>query len=205
MTASGKEENGGQAEAVTTCGHPTLGESGENLEAYYVQNRARLLAFIKSKIDDESLAEDILQDCLLKALRAAPELEDAEKFVSWLYRVLRNAIVDTYRRQAASQRNLDRHALRAPRAELPPDDEGVLCACFVDLLPTLKPEYAEILEAMELGNAGTHEMASRLGITANNLKVRRHRARQQLRERLLRVCRTCAEHGCLDCSCSRSG
>jgi len=44
-------------------------------------------------------------------------------------------------------------------------------------------------------------VAKELGITPNNLKVRRHRARQQLRERLEEVCRTCAKHGCLDCSC----
>jgi len=33
--------------------------------------------------------------------------------------------------------------------------------------------------------------------------VRLHRARAALREKLVRSCRTCAEHGCLDCSCGR--
>lgn len=45
-------------------------------------------------------------------------------------------------------------------------------------------------------------MAEHLGITRNNLKVRRYRARQQLRERLEETCQACAEQGCLDCTCS---
>ncbi len=80
----------------------------------------------------------------------------------------------------------------------------MICECFEDLLPTLKAEYAELIEAMDLGGATTEEMTARLDITPNNLKVRHHRARQQLRERLEETCRTCAEHGgCVDCTCKR--
>ncbi len=178
-------------------------DASQSLERYYVQNRGRLLAFIRGKVDDETLAEDILQDSLLKALRSGPELEDSEKLVSWLYRIIRNAITDYYRRKGAAQRKAETLALLADEEEISPGDEAALCGCFEDLLPTLKPEYSELLEAMELGDATVEEMTARLGITANNLKVRRHRARKQLRERLERTCRTCAAHGCLDCTCAR--
>ena len=47
-----------------------------------------------------------------------------------------------------------------------------------------------------------YRVAERLDITRNNLKVRHHRARQQLRERLEETCRTCATHGCIDCTCA---
>ena len=86
---------------------------------------------------------------------------------------------------------------------VPPEDEAAICGCLEDLLPTLKPEYAEVLRALDLGEASTEELTAELGITANNLKVRRFRARKQLKERLERTCRTCATHGCLDCTCSR--
>ena len=45
------------------------------------------------------------------------------------------------------------------------------------------------------------DLADRLGITKNNLKVRRHRAHRQLRERVEQTCRSCAAHGCVDCTC----
>ncbi len=69
--------------------------------------------------------------------------------------------------------------------------------------PALKPEYAELIEKMELADGDPAQVAKQLGINRNNLKVRRHRARQALRERLEETCRVCAKHGCLDCTCQR--
>ncbi len=175
----------------------------DQIESYLVKNRHSILGFIRSKVGDDALAEDILQDSLLKALRAAPGLEDEDKLVSWFYQIIRNAITDAYRRHAAAARRLEQYAIEQPDADLPPEEVAALCACFEDLLPTLKPEYAELIEAMDLGGVGTEEMTERLGVTPNNLKVRHHRARQQLRERLEATCRTCAEHGCVDCTCTR--
>ena len=39
------------------------------------------------------------------------------------------------------------------------------------------------------------------GLTANNAGVRVFRAREALRRQVARACGTCAEHGCLDCTC----
>jgi DNA-directed RNA polymerase specialized sigma24 family protein len=83
-------------------------------------------------------------------------------------------------------------------------DERNLCACFEALIPTLKSDYGELISGMELRGDSTAATAQRLGITLNNLKVRRHRARQALRGRLIDTCRMCAEHGCLDCTCQRT-
>ena len=76
-----------------------------------------------------------------------------------------------------------------------------MCACVLDLVPTLKPEYAAVIEA-DLAERDPESVADALGVTRNNLKVRRHRARQQLRARLEETCRLCAAHSCLDCTCS---
>ena len=88
-----------------------------------------------------------------------------------------------------------------PEFAAEPEDDAELCACFERLVPTLKPEYADLIQAVELGHEAPEQMAGRLGITSNNLKVRRHRARQALRRKLEETCRACAEHGCLDCTC----
>ena len=175
--------------------------SGDPLEALLVQNRERLLGFVRSKVGDDTLAEDILQDSLLKALRAAPELRDQDRLLAWFYRIVRNGITDAYRRSDASRRGLERFSASDLASSGSQEDESELCSCFRDILPTLKPEYAELIEAMDLSDTGPREMSKRLGITTNNLKVRRHRARLQLRQRLETTCGVCAEHGCIDCSC----
>ena len=71
---------------------------------------------------------------------------------------------------------------------------------MLEVVPTLKPEYAAVVEA-DLAGRPTEALAEALGITPNNLKVRRHRAHRALRERLEQTCRVCATHGCLDCTC----
>ena len=126
--------------------------------------------------------------------------------MAWFYRVLRNTAIDTYRRRAARGRALEAAAAEA-EAEAGFDDElrGEVCACFEGLMPTLPPDYAAILRSVDLDGRAVVEVAQELGITPNNAGVRLHRARQALRRRLEQVCSTCAEHGCLDCTCSSAG
>ncbi len=176
------------------------------LTSKLLNQREQLLAYVRRRISDSALAEDVLQDSLLRALRAAPELRDEEKLVPWFYRILNNAITDVYRRRQVEAKHIEKSpALAEHVAEPEPDDEAALCACFRELLPTLKPEYAELIERMELSDGDPAEVADQLGITRNNLKVRRHRARQALRQRLEETCRVCARHGCLDCDCQKHG
>jgi RNA polymerase sigma-70 factor (ECF subfamily) len=165
-----------------------------------LHHNSRLLAYVQSKLNDPKLAEDVLQESLLKALRAAPELRDEEKLLPWFYSILNNAIIDIYRRQQVEERSLQQVA-QEQLLVTEPETEQVLCACFRELIPTLKPEYAELIEQLELSDGDPGKVAAQLGITPNNLKVRRHRARQALRQRLEESCRVCAKHGCLDCTC----
>src|SRR5690606_13706155 len=129
-------------------------------------------------------------------------LRDEESAVAWFYRLLRNAVVDHYRRRGAEARALEKEGIaQLVREELSDEEvKGTLCACMNDLLPTLKAEYAQILRAVDLEEQSVSDVARALGITANNASVRLHRARLALRRALERSCRTCASHGCLDCS-----
>lgn len=163
--------------------------------------RTQYLAFVRRRISDPDLAEDILQEALLRALRAAPDIEDEERLAAWFYRVLRNAIVDAYRRRDVQARRTERLDEDYDLPDPSEPDERTLCECFRELLPALRPEYAAVLEAVDLDEVSISVAAERLGITANNLNVRRHRARQALRRSLEDTCRVCADHGCLDCTC----
>jgi RNA polymerase sigma-70 factor (ECF subfamily) len=69
------------------------------------------------------------------------------------------------------------------------------------VIPTLKPEYADIVGEIELRERSIADVAREKGLTANNATVRLHRARAALRRRLVEVCGTCSTHGCLDCTC----
>lgn len=168
--------------------------------------RAKFVEFVRRRVPSPELAEDIVQDGLLKALRGAGELRESERLVPWFYRLLQNAIADSYRRSNTANKYVAPVDVDVAGAEvaMSEEDDAELCGCFRGLLPALKDEYSEIIVTVELGGEEPSAAAERLGITVNNLKVRRHRARQALRERLVEACGTCSDHGCLDCSCSPS-
>jgi RNA polymerase sigma factor (sigma-70 family) len=167
--------------------------------AALLDGRERFLAFIRSKVSDPELAEDILQDSLLKALRSGPALRDQDRLLPWFYAILRNAIIDAYRRQGREPARVEL-AFAEEVAERT-EDEGTVCECFRAVLPALKPEYAQLIEEFDLKGSSAARMIEITGATPNGLKVRHHRARQALRRRLEETCRVCAEHHCLDCTC----
>lgn len=170
--------------------------------AAWVENHRRFLQFLERRVGDRAAAEEILQAAFVRGLERAGEIRDEERAVAWFYRLLRNAVVDHYRSRGSERRGLERLAGElADAVEPPPELAAELCACFVPLLDVLKPEYAEILRRVDLGGARPAEFARETGISANYAMVRLHRARQALRSALESSCRTCADHGCLDCSC----
>lgn len=166
-----------------------------------VRNHREFLGFLESRVHDRAVAEDILQSAFVKAIERGGAIRDGESAVAWFYRLLRNALVDHWRRAGRESKVLDRTVESADAASEDPELHATVCACFADLLPTLKPEYAEVLRRVDLDGKPVGEVAAALGITANNASVRLHRARQALRKSLEASCGTCATHGCLDCEC----
>jgi RNA polymerase sigma-70 factor (ECF subfamily) len=175
----------------------------ENVEEVLLRHRGKLLGFIQKRVADPDAAEDVLQDGLLKALRSSGELRDDERLLPWFYQILQNAIIDTYRKRSVEMRYLETFA-RETGLDTASEDHTELCACLRELLPSLKPEYAQLIDRLELQPGDPGKVAQQLNIQPNNLKVRRHRARQALKQRLEETCRTCAVHGCLDCTCELS-
>lgn len=166
------------------------------------ESRQRFVEYVRRRVDDPELAEDIVHDSLLKALKSAPELRDDERLIPWFFRILRNAVVDEYRKRDVARRHVQQTDELPDLPDLSDEDERTICACFKAVLPALKPEYAELIQALDLSEETPEAVAGRLGITTNNLKVRRHRARQALRQQLENACGTCAQGNCIgDCTC----
>ena len=63
---------------------------------------------------DEQTAEDVLQDALLRALRAYPRLRHAEHLRAWLYRVTTTTALDLHR--ARRREVAHRRAAGRPRS-----------------------------------------------------------------------------------------
>ncbi|MBZ5711773.1 sigma-70 family RNA polymerase sigma factor [Nannocystis pusilla] len=167
-----------------------------------VANHREFLAFLQARVGSRAAAEDILQDAFVRGLDKIGDLRDDEAAIAWFYRLLRNAVIDRHRRDAASGRRLDALAAELEEAVEPaPELRGAVCQCVARLADTLKPEYAEALRRIELDGLAVKDYAAEAGITPGNAAVRVFRAREALKKQVVRSCGTCAEHGCLDCTC----
>lgn len=138
----------------------------------------------------------------MKGLARAGEIRDEDRAVAWFYRLLRNTVVDHWRERAAESRAAEALARELKDEAPPPELEAEICRCFEALMPALKADQARMLRRVDLEGGRPVDVAAEEGITPNAPMVRLHRARRALREQLERSCRTCASHGCLDCTCS---
>jgi RNA polymerase sigma-70 factor (ECF subfamily) len=170
-----------------------------------VENHRRFLSFLERRVPSREIAEDILQDAFVRGITKAPDIRDNEAIQAWFYRVLRNAIVDHYRRSGAEQRAYAQVLAETEVSVTPTDSElfETVCACVRDLVGTLKPEYASAIERVDLEGTPVKSFAEQQGITPNNAAVRLHRAHQALRKQVTEACGTCADHGCYRCECKR--
>jgi len=165
-----------------------------------VANHREFLRYVERRVGNRATAEEILQDAFVRGLDRGDEIR--ESVVGWFYRVLRNAVIDHQRRSAAANRRLEEFAAELEASANGNDELAqVACACVIRLADTLKPEYADALRRIEVENVAVKDYAEASGISASNAGVRIFRAREALRKQVARSCGTCADHGCLDCTC----
>ncbi len=156
-------------------------------------------AFLASRVGNEAEAEDLLQNGLVKAMERGGEIKDGEKAVAWFYQVLRNVLIDHVRSRHAAAKRDDAWASSTMTLADDPEAERHICACFERMLQAMKPAQAELVRRVELKGEPVAKVAIALGMTANNASVTLHRARAELRAKLMDFCGDCA---CLDhCEC----
>jgi RNA polymerase sigma-70 factor (ECF subfamily) len=177
-------------------------DAGE-LERVLVAQQARFLDVLRRRTGSAADAEEILHGAYVRALEKGLPDADDEGVIAWFHRVLRNAVVDHARRRAAESRAMEREGAERAGDHEEPELRAAVCACVHDVLPALKPEYADLVRQVDLEERRVTDVAERAGITANNASVRLHRARRALKTHLLRACGACAAHGCLECTCAR--
>ena len=154
----------------------------------------RLYGLALRLLGEPAAAEDVVQEAFLKLMTGARNFEGRSRLATWLYRVVYNASIDRLREQ---QREVpvpeEGDETPAPMPSLLVDfrlsPETALrdaelrrgLESAVDALPaTLKAAF--LLRDVE--GLSTADAAEALGVSEANLKVRLHRARLQLRERL---------------------
>ena len=167
------------------------------LERLTVERQA-FVNFTGSLTGDNELSGDIVQQVQLKILERKLHPRNPAALRPWIYRLLRNAVIDHYRRKGTELR-----ATEAFWRERQPKAEGEPCVCAQRRLDQMKPEYSDALREMEMRGLSVKKYAEQRNISTSNASVRLHRARKALRRRVEQTCGACAGAGCFACSCQR--
>ncbi len=172
-----------------------------------VESRKDLLSFLGRRLGNREEADEVLQRFSLRALERASELRDTRTVRGWLGRILASTIVDHQRSAMRRRRRevvVEFSDIESLSVEPDVELDGVVCNCLYKLLPTLKPDHAEVIWRADILGEPRDRIAASLGTTLNNVTVRIHRGRQALKKRLEEMCLTCPVHGFLDCRCDEA-
>jgi RNA polymerase sigma-70 factor (ECF subfamily) len=144
---------------------------------------------------DPAAAEDVVQEAFVKLMAGADRIEGRSRLATWLYRVAYNASMDRLREQKklapVPPDEDDEAALPMPTtlAEFGRSPEAMLRDAEMrhaldEAIQSLPPSLRAAFLLRDVEGLTTAEAAEALGLTETNLKVRLHRARLLLRERL---------------------
>ncbi|HAF44813.1 MAG TPA: RNA polymerase subunit sigma-70 [Gallionellaceae bacterium] len=141
--------------------------------------------YLQHRVADSHLAEDLLQDVFVKAMRQGSGFCELDNPRAWLYQVARNALVDHQR--------LHRKTVELPE-DIPAPAEQTepvvqLSACVARVLSELSHEDRDIIEQCDLNGMKQQDYAKTHDLTLPAAKSRLLRARQHMRATLSTNCK----------------
>jgi RNA polymerase sigma-70 factor (ECF subfamily) len=149
---------------------------------------ADLRRYLRRRVPDDHLADDLLQETFVRIHRGLSALNSAERLAPWVYRIARNVLHDHYRGSTKAPVSLEEGTPQ-------PDDERQICACgsserwMNELIEQLPPGYRDAVRLSELEGLSQHEVADHAGISISAARSRIQRGRRMLKTELERCCK----------------
>jgi RNA polymerase sigma-70 factor, ECF subfamily len=163
----------------------------ELFELLMRRSNPRLFRVARAIVGDDDEAEDVLQQTYLNAFAQLRSFEGRARLSTWLTRIAANealARVRQRRRLVSADDEEEIMWQQEPDRQRPtPETDAAsqeLRKILEQALDELPPHHRTILVLRDVEELSTLEAASCLGITEESAKVRLHRARAQLRQRL---------------------
>ncbi|HWD88622.1 MAG TPA: RNA polymerase sigma factor [Mucilaginibacter sp.] len=144
------------------------------------------MRFCKSRED----AEEVSQDCFIKAYRSLASFQGQSKFSTWLYSIVYTTSMTFLRKKRVDTDSIDDEntyiQLENQSSGLNNNTAEKRSRSFYlnQAIGRLLPDDAAIITLFYMGEQSLEEIGQTLGIEANTVKVKLFRARQRLKEKL---------------------
>ena len=173
-------------------------EEDRRIEETIQREQSRLRNFIRIRVHDDEEVEDILQDAFYELVEAYRMMRPIEQAGAWLFRVVRNRIIDRFRKKRPVPFSEGVTAAKDDLAQvgweelLPSPDAGpealyarsILLEELDAALDELPEEQREVFVAHEMEGRSFKEISAASGVNINTLLSRKRQAVLQLRRRL---------------------
>lgn len=160
------------------------------------ENIGWMLSLAERLLQDRALAEDVVQESLISAVRGLGNFRGESSLKTWLHRITTNASLSKLRkRHRAVEQSIDEYLPEFDRNDCRIEPPWEHLASITDLLEVedvrqkvtdairLLPEsYRLVLQLRDIEGYDTNETAKLLGISSDNVKVRLHRSRAALKK-----------------------
>ena len=161
-------------------------DKGDCTNHIWKEYHDRLHSFILSRVNESSVADDILQDVFMRILSRIDSLKDCDKLQSWTYQITRNAIIDYYRSQKTTSELPS--TLTAPDGESSNTASKDMDTCLLPMIHSLPDPYREAVLLSEIEGKTQKEVAEKQGLSLSGAKSRVQRGRTMLKKMMFGCC-----------------
>ena len=146
------------------------------------------LRFAKSRED----AEEIAQDCFIKAYRSLASFQGTAKFSTWLYSIVYTTAMTFLRKKRVDTDSIDDEDTflqvenQSSAYDINNAENRSRSFYLNQAIAQLLPDDAAIITMFYKGEQSLEEIAQAMGMETNTVKVKLFRARQRLKEKLER-------------------
>ncbi len=157
--------------------------------------RSAVLGFVRGRVKDAALADDLTQETLLRFQKGLSALRTVGSLQSWVLQIARNVIVDHFRKVRETEVYDEENPGEAAATPADPDPDGTeglgadLAAYVRSVVDKLPAHYREAIRLTEFEGVTQVELARRLGLSVSAAKSRVQRGRALLRKEMERCCR----------------
>jgi RNA polymerase sigma-70 factor, ECF subfamily len=164
--------------------HRASSHSLEAVSVLYDRHHERIFRYLLIRVNDHHQAEDLTGEVFIRMLNALPDYQErSAPFEAWLYRIARNLLIDSYRKESAKKMIPIDEVVGLPTAEdldSRMDDKWSL-ETVRKALEKIEPAQREVIELRFLVGLPAHDVALILEKTISAVKALQHRGLNNLR------------------------
>lgn len=168
---------------VTSSGAQVDDQPDETFRAEMLKVLPRLQAFARVLTRNREASEDLLQDTIVRALRAHRSFQPGSNMLAWLCTILRNQHISGLRRRRHEAMPIE--DLPESASSIGPSQyDSIAISEIRRALMKLSPEHREVLVMVAAAGLSYGEAAEICGCAVGTVKSRVNRARNELRRLL---------------------